>query len=1402
MTCASLLCTVPLCTAPLCTAPLCTAPLCTASCVRCCVREQEVDTLCEEWVPEPLHPPAPPQALARHVPVLDKAGEPWTVADGRKMLNLASMNFLGLIGNTHVQDAATAALHKYGVGSCGPRGFYGTIDVHLDLEERIAAFMGVEGCILYSYGLATVASTIPAFCKRGDLIIADEGVGWAMQNGMTLARSTVRYFRHNDMRHLEQLLQQHAAADRKSNKTDIRRFIAVEALYQCSGELLPLPELVRLKEKYKFRIIVEESLSFGVLGPTGRGISEHYGMPVTNIDIIVAAMGTSLASVGGFCCGSAKVVDHQRLGGMGYCFSASLPPFLASAAMAALDEMEARPNARSLLQSNASTFREAMATHCPDLEVHGHSVSPVVLLRVRKGAGAGGAVQDGEEEPAVLQRIVDEMREGEDVLVSVPLRSPLDICPLPAGIRVCMSAGHSQDDMLLAAKAFGRATARVLVTLGYLPGPAITAHALRRLSMATVSAFAPTFSPAHCLHRSAAASAATPLRQARALMAGAMGVLRNAAVPRSTGISGTARQGVGILERETTAQGRESGEVSLYRRDAGLNGGSFSLERRMRLVSVDCGSSSTTSRQCSAVSRQAQRSALALRHRCFGSTVGPLRGSHHPQRSHFSFHPTALPLSGPTLPSSSSSRSSCGGFNRESGFRGVCARAGANVDTSATATEEQRGGAGVDTGEEATASGAVNGEEAAQQASRTGKGKQKGDVKATEKRKGKGKGEVVRLMLHNTMSRSKEEFVPLRAGHVGMYVCGVTVYDYSHIGHARVYVSFDVLYRYLQHMGYNVTYVRNFTDVDDKIIKRALDLGEDPLHLSRRFITEFHADMHALGCLPPTHEPKVSEHIPDIIHMIQQIVDSGAGYVVDGGDVFFDVDKAEGYGQLSGRRQEENRAGERVAVDERKRNPADFALWKSAKPGEVSWASPWGAGRPGWHIECSAMSKRYLGFRFDIHGGGRDLIFPHHENELAQSKAAAAAAAAAGGDGAVQAQQHVQQDEQQQQEEQQEGCLHCAAEHRGEEGEACGVSVWLHNGFVNVDSEKMSKSLGNFFTIREVSCTLPSFDAPWGEGGGVGEREEGRGRGGGMGVLDRFHAVTVRWFLLCTHYRSPINYSDRQLDRASDRVFYLYQLLADCETANCQQHQASSGAGASKPPPAPAKAAVTAAAQVRLAAAAALADDLHTAQAVASLSEPLKLMADLLGAKKYKKDPARVPSLMVLQEAVLSVLALLGLPTTGFSPVIRLLNLPTPSLSLAVSSFPAFPTPAAGGAAPAGTSLCCLDHSLSYYSCRTFSPAHSPVHCASSPSPPSPPQLLEELKQLALKRAGMSAEQVQGMLEQRDEARKAKDFARSDAVRDELALVGIMLMDTPAGTAWRPAAISAQDDADESSGLV
>eukprot|EP00250_Pteridium_aquilinum_P020606 c24879_g1_i2 orf=57-1139(+) len=277
--------------------------------------------------------------------------------------------------------------------------------------------------------------------------------------------------------------------------------------------------------------------------------------------------------------------------------------------------------------------------------------------------------------------------------------------------------------------------------------------------------------------------------------------------------------------------------------------------------------------------------------------------------------------------------------------------------------------------------------------------------------------------VYNTMTRQKERFQPLVAGKVGMYVCGVTAYDYSHIGHARVYVSFDVLFRYLMHLGYEVKYVRNFTDVDDKIIARAAQLGEDPLQLSDRYCKEFHADMEALQCLPATVEPRVTSHMASIINLIERIVENGYGYVLEDGDVYFSVDKYPNYGCLSGRDLDENRAGERVAVDKRKRNPADFAMWKNAKQGEPAWKSPWGLGRPGWHIECSAMSAQHLGSCFDIHGGGMDLIFPHHENEIAQS------------------------------------CAAC---------QESRVQYWLHNGFVTVDAEKMSKSLGNFFTIREV----------------------------------------------------------------------------------------------------------------------------------------------------------------------------------------------------------------------------------------------------------------------------------------------------------------------------------------------
>ncbi len=290
------------------------------------------------------------------------------------------------------------------------------------------------------------------------------------------------------------------------------------------------------------------------------------------------------------------------------------------------------------------------------------------------------------------------------------------------------------------------------------------------------------------------------------------------------------------------------------------------------------------------------------------------------------------------------------------------------------------------------------------------------------------------IKVFNSYKRTLEPFVPLQDGKVGMYVCGMTVYDYCHIGHARAMITFDVIARYLRHRGYDLTFVRNHTDVDDKIIARANELGEDPLELSARFIQALDDDLAGFGLLPPTVQPKVSEHIPEIIATIAAIIDNGHGYAVDG-DVFFDVPSQRGYGYLSGRDVNKMRAGERIDVDPRKRHPADFALWKSVKPGEPSWDSPWGPGRPGWHIECTAMSQKYLGSSFDIHGGGNDLLFPHHENEIAQGEAAT--------------------------------------------GHHPMVNYWMHNGMVTmVDDEtgepiKMSKSLGNVINIRDLLVEMP-----------------------------------------------------------------------------------------------------------------------------------------------------------------------------------------------------------------------------------------------------------------------------------------------------------------------------------------
>jgi cysteinyl-tRNA synthetase len=329
------------------------------------------------------------------------------------------------------------------------------------------------------------------------------------------------------------------------------------------------------------------------------------------------------------------------------------------------------------------------------------------------------------------------------------------------------------------------------------------------------------------------------------------------------------------------------------------------------------------------------------------------------------------------------------------------------------------------------------------------------------------------LQIHNSMTGRKEPFTPIHPGRIGMYVCGITVYDYCHIGHARMLVAFDLVRRYLMWRGYAVNFVRNITDIDDKIIRRAAENHETIEHLTARFIAAMHEDCAALAVLPPDHEPRATAHIPGIIAMTERLIERGLAYVAPNGDVMYAVARFPEYGRLSGKRIEELRAGARVEVDEAKRDPLDFVLWKRAKPGEPAWDSPWGPGRPGWHIECSAMSTALLGTHFDIHGGGMDLKFPHHENEIAQT---------------------------------------CGAT-----GDRF-ANVWMHNGFVNVDDEKMSKSLGNFFTLREV---LPRLR----------------------------HPEVMRAFLLGSHYRGPINYSQVSLVQADAALSRLYTALRGVEPA-------------------------------------------------------------------------------------------------------------------------------------------------------------------------------------------------------------------------------------------------------------
>jgi cysteinyl-tRNA synthetase len=478
------------------------------------------------------------------------------------------------------------------------------------------------------------------------------------------------------------------------------------------------------------------------------------------------------------------------------------------------------------------------------------------------------------------------------------------------------------------------------------------------------------------------------------------------------------------------------------------------------------------------------------------------------------------------------------------------------------------------------------------------------------------------IQIHDTLTGGKRELVPQEPGKLRLYVCGPTVYDFAHLGHARCYVVWDVVVRHLRARGLEVTFVRNFTDVDDKIIKRANERGEDPIALAARFADAFHEDMDALGNVRPNVEPRVSGHIPEIVALIETLVSKGFAYAPGNGDVYYAVRKFPEYGRLSKRNLDDLIAGARVEPGEAKQDPLDFALWKAAKPGEPAWDSPWGKGRPGWHIECSAMTLKHLGPTIDLHTGGKDLVFPHHTNEIAQSVAAT-------GDG-----------------------VHADGFAR----------YWMHNGFVQIDDEKMSKSLGNFFTVRDV--------------------------------LARFDGEGLRFFLLGTHYRRDFNFSDAVLAEAEKRLASLYETLEKADAL---------GAGAS---PAGRGGAVVDRAR------AALDDDFNTPQVLGLLAEGFTA-ANALADKRGKKTPEDRAEL------------------AAFARDVREL----------------------------GRSLGILQR--------------------------RPEEALLAIRTKAAARRGIDPAQVEARIRERAEARKAKDFARSDAIRDELLALGVALMDGSAGTTWK-----------------
>ncbi len=487
------------------------------------------------------------------------------------------------------------------------------------------------------------------------------------------------------------------------------------------------------------------------------------------------------------------------------------------------------------------------------------------------------------------------------------------------------------------------------------------------------------------------------------------------------------------------------------------------------------------------------------------------------------------------------------------------------------------------------------------------------------------------LRIYNSQTKQKETFTPLNPPQVGIYVCGVTVYDSCHIGHARSMIVFDVIVRFLRSKGFRVTYVRNFTDIDDKIITRAQKEGVEPQMLAEKYIQEFEVDMKDLEVSTPDYEPRATFHIPEIIGLVQKLIDQDVAYAVEG-DVFFAVEKFPSYGALSNRTLEEMQAGARIEVDPRKKHPMDFALWKQGKPGEPVWDSPWGPGRPGWHIECSAMSVRYLGETFDIHGGGKDLIFPHHENERAQSMAVSSKPLA---------------------------------------------RYWVHNGFVTIQGEKMSKSLGNFLTIQEMTR--------------------------------RFHPEGIRLLLLSRHYRSPLDYSDQAMQEAQMGLRRLYTLLRDLENPEGRL-QTKGNESLSQERIQETEDAIRGFEDNFQKA---MEDDFNTAQAIGHMYEVARQLNRIM-------DTVRPKEIKGLADQFKRAAGLFK----QYGQILGILTL-------------------------------------------------------------SPQAFLEMEQRRLLEKKGLSTEAIEKLIAERNRARKEKDWARADVLRERLIEIKVLLKDTPQGTVWQ-----------------